>query len=69
MYSQLVHVYKILHCQCMCSVCVSVSIGPPTEGVGCMDIQLSDEPNLGRWSANARLVIVSIVTMVLTTDQ
>ena len=38
------------------SVCISLL----TEGVGCLDIQLSDEPNLGRWTASASLIIVSL---------
>ena len=29
------------------------------EGVGCLDIQLSDEPNLGSWSASANILFVS----------
>ena len=37
-------------------MCVCVS----TEGVGCMDIALSDEPNLGTWTVDAHLVMVSV---------
>ena len=29
------------------------------DGVGCMDIELSDEPNLGTWRVDTRLVMVS----------
>lgn len=28
-----------------------------TDGVGCMNMQLSDEPNLGRWSVSAVLKV------------
>ena len=34
------------------------------EGVGCMDIKLSEEPNLGTWIVDARLIVVSIVSII-----
>ena len=41
-------------------MCCDYECGSFTEGVGCMDIQLSDEPNLGTWTVNANHLIVSM---------
>lgn len=41
-------------------MCCDYGCGSFTEGVGCMDIQLSDEPNLGTWTVNANHLIVSM---------
>jgi CD109 antigen len=30
---------------------------PGQDGVGCLDIELSEEPNLGQWSVSARLIL------------
>ena len=32
-----------------------------TDGVGCMDIELSEEPQLGQWSIRASLILVKIM--------
>ena len=36
-----------------------------TDGVGCMDIELSEEPQLGRWSARARLILVKTIAICI----
>ena len=38
-----------------------------TDGVGCLDIELSEEPNLGQWSVSTRLILVKIIAVYLVT--